>query len=415
MKKNNKYRTFIFITCLFTTTCLWADNTQQLEPSKVLTFDSYLNQVYKQNLAFLANKLNVNIAEAEILVAKVLPDPSIDFEASKETFSLGLSYPLELGKRRARINLAKSQKEMESLAVEQSLHDLRAQAAELFLDAILQKELLNVKERSYSYMIQLCQSDSLRFVSGEITAIDARQSKIEAIGLLNEVYDQEAMYHSALVELNKFMGQSVDTLHLPQGDWNHLSYDFTLQELLQTGLQHRIDLLAANKDIDVYKKAYKLVCKERRPDIDLSLSYKRDWHGFLPKAEFATIGVSVPLSFSAINKGTRRIIRYQTEQATLQAKDMQLLVEAEICQFWYNFEAEKKKVNQYQGGVLNDALKVMNGMVYKYKRGEASIQDVLIAQRTFNDVQQDYLETMKGFVSALVTLEKACGIWNIHF
>ena len=51
----------------------------------------------------------------------------------------------------------------------------------------------------------------------------------------------------------------------------------------------------------------------------------------------------------------------------------------------------------------------------KYKRGETSILDVLVAQRTYNEVQQEYLETMKGYAASLVALERACGIWDICF
>ena len=50
----------------------------------------------------------------------------------------------------------------------------------------------------------------------------------------------------------------------------------------------------------------------------------------------------------------------------------------------------------------------IDGMVYKYKRGETSILDVLVAQRTYNEVQQEYLETMKGYAASLVALERAC-------
>ena len=65
--------------------------------------------------------------------------------------------------------------------------------------------------------------------------------------------------------------------------------------------------------------------------------------------------------------------------------------------------------------MLEDSQKVLDGMVYKYKRGETSILDVLVAQRTYNEVQQEYLETMKGYAASLVALESACGIWDICF
>ena len=380
-----------------------------------ITFDAYLSRVGRDNIGFMADRLNLDAAKAEILMAKILPDPSMDMEGGKETFSLGLSYTLELGKRKARVNLAKSQYEYEKIAFEQEFRDLRAQAAELFLDAILQKELLAAKRNSYDYMNELSRSDSLRFLSGEITQNDARQSRLEAVTLLNDVYDQESAYHSALVELNRFMGCSSDSLYVPSGDWSSLDRNFVLDSLQAAGRICRQDLLASDKAIDIASKEYKLAKRERIPDIDLSLSYEREWGHYLPKGEYATLGVSIPLPFSAANKGSRHLARTHQRQAELQHRDLLLQVRSEINQAWFNYEAQKKKVSQYLSGFLDESEKVLDGMVYTYIRGEANIQDVLVAQRTYNEVCQDYLQTMKDYVSSLVGLENACGIWDIHF
>ena len=307
------------------------------QPQRNISFEEYLNSVGKNNLNYLAEKLNVSIADAEAMAAKVFPDPELGFEAGNETFSLGLSYSLELGnKRGARIKLARSQAAFEKLMIEQGFQDLRAEAANFFLEAILQKELLKVQRSSYEYMLQLSQSDSLRYAVGEITENDARQSKLEAVTLLNTVYGQEAAYQSSLVMLNKQMGVTADTLHIPFGNWEELNREFMLSELIKVGLDNRIDLLAAQKS-------------------------------------------------------------------------------TEVTEAWFCHEAEKKKVAQLKAGILEDSQKVLEGMVYKYKRGEINILDVLVAQRTYNEVQQEYLETMKGYVASLVELEKTCGIWDIRF
>lgn len=85
------------------------------QPQRNISFEEYLNSVGKNNLNYLAEKLNVSIADAEAMAAKVFPDPELGFEAGNETFSLGLSYSLELGnKRGARIKLARSQAAFES-------------------------------------------------------------------------------------------------------------------------------------------------------------------------------------------------------------------------------------------------------------------------------------------------------------
>ena len=65
-----------------------------------ISLDEYLKRVGEGNLNYLAEKLNVSIADAEMIAQKVLPDPEVGFEAGHETFSLGLSYSLELGNKR---------------------------------------------------------------------------------------------------------------------------------------------------------------------------------------------------------------------------------------------------------------------------------------------------------------------------
>lgn len=416
MKKNLRYNLLLMLLVVEAACMQMFAQLPDLISNQPISFEEYLNRVGKNNLNYLAEKLNVSITDAEVIAQKVFPDPELGFEAGNETFSLGLSYSLELGnKRGARIKLARSRTELEKLSLEQGFQNLRAEAADLFLEAILQRELLGVQRSSYEYMLQLSRSDSLRCIAGEITENDVRQSKLETVTLLNAVYSQEAVYQSALVMLNKCMGVTIDTLHIPFGGWGELGRDFDFTDLIKIGLNNRIDLFIARKSTEVTDREYELTRAERRPDIGLSISYEKDWNRFLPSAHSATAGLSIPLTFSNINKGAVEAAKLRIAQSEILEKEMELQIQAEISQAWFNYEAEKKKVVQYKTGVLEESQKVLDGMVYKYKRGETSILDVLIAQRTYNGVQQEYLETMKRYVASLVSLEKACGIWDIHF
>ena len=163
--------------------------------------------------------------------------------------------------------------------------------------------------------------------------------------------------------------------------------------------------MVAQKGTLITYREYKLTRAERRPDIGVSVSYERNWNGFLPPSRSATAGVSDPLTFSNINKGAVKAAKFRIAQSEIMERDMELQIQAEITQAWFNYEAEKKKIAQYKAGVLEDSQKVLDGMVYKYKRGETSILDVLVAQRTYNEVQQEYLETMKGYAASLVAIK----------
>lgn len=410
MKTNKIYEAIIFF--IIITNFAFYLKAQE----STLSFQEYLNQVGKNNLSYLAEKYNVNIADAEVIAQKVLPDPELTFEGADENFSVGLGYTLELGnKRGARVRLAKSQAELEKLSLEYYYQELRAEAANLYLDAMQQRELLDVKKSSYNYMLQLSQSDSIRFKLGEITEIDARQSKLEAATLLNEVFEQEATYKSALATLNQYMGQTAFFLVNLSGNWSNIDRDYLLPELVATGLANRIDLYAAQKNIDVATNQHKLVKAERKMDMGLSVSYERDWRGFLPPSRSVMAGVSIPLKFSNMNKGAVKAASLGIEQAKIQEQNIALQIQTDISQAFFQFEASRKKSEQYQTGLLDDAKKILDGMVYKYKRGESDMTDVLLAQRAYNEAQEQYWETMKEFASSLVALQKACGIWDIYF
>ncbi|MEA4808717.1 Cobalt-zinc-cadmium resistance protein CzcC [bioreactor metagenome] len=383
-----------------------------------ISFRDYLNIVGKENLNLLIEKYHIKIADANIVAAKVMPDPEIAFEGADESYEVALSYNLELGnKRGARIRVARSEAELTNLLVEHFFQELRAESTDAYLNAILQRELLATKKSSYEYMLQLSISDSLRFRLGEVNENDARQSKLEAATLLNEVFRQEAEYKSSLAVLNLYMCKSSDILILstPSGQWNDFEREYELMALISIALDNRIDLIAAQKSNELAVNQLKLVKAERRMDLGLSIGYERDWKGVFPNHDMMKAGISIPLKFSNINKGSTRAAQYAIEQSRYEEQKTRLQIQTEVSQAYYLYDAAKKQVKQYKLGLFEDSKKVLDGIVYKYKRGETTILDVLIAQRTYNEVQEQYLRIMKEYASSLVNLQKVCGIWDIEF
>lgn len=386
-----------------------------------LSFEKYLNEVGKNNLGYIAEKFNINIAEAEIISQKVLPDPEFKFEGNDEGLDIELEYTIELGnKRGARVRLARSQAEVEKLSVEYFFQELRAEATDAFLEAMMHKELLEVKRSSYNYMKQLSVSDSIRFKLGEITENEARQSKVEAVSLLNEMYQQEAEYKSALATLNQFMGQTVEFINIPTGNWTHFSKDYIMSSLINSALDNRIDLMASIKKVETANYELKATKAERKMDVTLMMGYEREWkkgRGRIIPTEYSMLkaGFTIPLKFSNTNKGEIRAAEYTIQQRDIEHKNSQLEVQKEVAQAFYNYEASQRQVKEFEKGLLEDSQKLLDGIVYKYKRGETDILEVLIAQRTYNEIQEQYIETLKENASALVEVQKTCGMWDIDF
>lgn len=396
-----------------------------------MNYPDFLSLVNKNNLGYAAEKFNMNIAEANVEASKVFPDPELAIGASDNGqgrmqmgygFSTELSWTLELGgKRKARINVAKSTSELTKALLEDYFRNLRADATLNYLTSLKQKEIFKVQLNSYTILKNIAVADSIRFKLGSITEIDARQSKLEANTMLNEVYQSEADWKTTLLELGTLVGnQKADTLYSPIGDLTKFDRLFDFNELIIFAENNRADLLAALKNKKVSQDILKLAKANRVLDLGLNMgvesaSVVTNSVAPTPSSSVVSGGISIPLKFSNRNKGELKAAEYSVQQADVLYKQTELQIQIEVRKAWFNYLTTQKQVRQFNTGLLADAQRLLDGKVYSYKRGETSLLEVLNAQRTYNETQLNYYETLYNYAAALVELEKAAGIWDINF
>ncbi|MEA5005587.1 MAG: TolC family protein [Rikenellaceae bacterium] len=396
----------------------------------VLTFSKYINNVKNANVSYLAERFNINIAEANIQAVKVFPDPELSASYSNNQdwnlhmgygVDIGLNYTLELGgKRRARIKRAQSEKEMTDALLEDYFRNLRADAAIAYLSALRTKQLSIIQKSSYYQMYKLAQADSLRFYSGTITETDARQSKLEAATMLNDVYKSEGELRNAIVQLQLFQGNII--LEYPDSIAGKLSFhkrEFDLPNLITTAQNNRADLQAALKSKEMSQNDLLLVKANRITDLGLNIggSYSskvRNEIAPAPAFKGIVAGISIPLKLSNMNKGELRAAQFAVTQNEMRYQAVELELSSQVTQAYNQYIMTCLQVEQFNTGLLNEAETILKKKVYSYERGETSMIELLNAQRTYNDVQTSYCETLYNCAVALIELERACGIWDIE-
>lgn len=402
----------------------------QLAAQKI-TFHDYLNRIGTQNLGYIAEKYNLDIADAEVEAAKMFPDPELSFgwvdngERRMEMgygFEAEISWDLELGgKRKARKNLANSQKVLATLELQNYFQELRAEATIAFLETLQHKLLVDVKQDSYESMKQISNSDSIRFSLGQISKVDAVQSRLETRAMKNELADAENDWENSLLELKKmFASRQTDSLYIPEGNLEKFDRLFDLTELVQTARNQRTDYLVAKQNQTVSSNEVRLAQAERVVDLGLSLgvennSFVRNAVAPTPGHTAVKAGISVPLKFSNKKDAALKTALYEQKQAELEYRDVELELEKEIAQALRTYLTKQKQIQQYENNMLVEAKEVLDGITYSYQRGASSLLEVLNAQRTYNETREAYVEARFDYAVALVELEKAVGIWDIEF
>jgi cobalt-zinc-cadmium efflux system outer membrane protein len=407
-------------------------------------YAEFMKQVKDHNIAYAAEQLNISVAEAELQASHVFNDPSIGVEYAdndERRMQMGRSVSVELsktfspGKRSANIALARSEKELNEALLEDYFHTLRAEATLAYFEALKAKELCRIKEDAWHSIMQLASSDSLRHSLGEITQVDATQSRLEAGMLYNELLQAQADADNAVAGLSLWTGgdaiasgMSVDYFvhrnddtqdgNLSKLDGTTFERLFALDELIQTALDNRADLAAALKNVDVAAKQLKVAKSERNMDFDLALGYNyntevRNEIAPAPQFNGITLGVSIPLKFSNLNKGTLKAAELRIRQAELNYNQAELEIRNSVTQSYSQYSSQLAQVRNFDTGLLRQAQEVIEGKNYSYSRGETSLHELLEARRTYDDLRATYIETLYNCLSALVSLERNAGIWDI--
>lgn len=390
----------------------------------------YLAKVSKGNLGYIAGQFSVSIAEAQLKAAKVFADPEISVAYSNnqdqtmlmgQGIDAGISYPFSLGnKRGAAVSIAKSQKELAQSALEAYFQNLRAEAALSFFAAIRQKNRLDVQTAIGNRLRKLAQADSMRHKAGAINATDALQTALEARTQQNLVFQAEADYQASLLQLARLSGNiDADSLLLPSGDFPLQQRVFHLPELVQSALERRSDLQIAIRNKEISEKQIRLIQANRAFEFSLDAGYS---HSTVVKNDIApapafnsySAGITIPLKFSAFNRGEVLAARDAAAQSETILKDTQLQIAGEVTQAWISFNSAEKQLQYFQLGLVADAAKILEARTYAYQRGETGLIDLLNAQHKFSELQLEYQEARYHYSETLVLLEKSAGIWDLE-
>lgn len=398
---------------------------------QTIDFDTYLKLIVNNNLGYAAEKFNVDIAEANVKSAHSFPDPELSIEGADNgerrmkmgyEFAASLDWTLELGgKRKARIELAKSESEVSKSLLEDFFRNLRAEATLQYLVALRNESLYKSQQEAYNNMLEIARADSLRYKFGDISEVTARQSKLEARTIYNDLLEAENEWHNSLLDMQLLINRKPsDEVLIPTGDFSRFNRDFFLEDLIVTAQNNRSDFLAALQNKDVAQRLVNLERANRKIDLGLSVgveyaSYVRNVVAPTPSHTPVSVGISIPLRFSNKHNSELKIARFNQQQLDYEYAHIENQIEVEVRQAYREYNTMRKQLLEFNDGILEEAKSILDGRTYSYNRGENSLLEILDAQRTYNEIRQNYYETLYKTAAALVKLEKAVGIWDISF
>ena len=339
----------------------------------------------EKNLQLLAERCNIGIADAAIVQAKVLNNPTIgmgdinfwksnaaeELDVSPTPFGNRIVFSLELeqmirtaGKRRKLIDVEKVSKEIATQEFETFLLGLKTELRIILHEAIFLQsylEIINVQYKTISNLVEVYKNQT---TMGNI-------SKGELIRLQSSLIELETEANETRTELNKQYKELKVLLNSkPNSEIRIISEtvipknpnEILLNDLLETAENSRPEFLLSDLNIKQKEKLLRYEKSQRSPDISLSMSYDR--YGGVWK-NFVGIGIGVDIPVFDRNQGNIKMAKLSIEQANYNADYEKNKIRQEIAEIYNNY---KMNYDFYRKLIDNDFSEDLENMLEVYSR-----------------------------------------------
>ncbi|MEI6575794.1 MAG: TolC family protein [Bacteroidota bacterium] len=368
-----------------------------------LSIEGAEKQFLTKNLLLLAEKCNVDAAEAGIIQARLWPNPNLQVEQNIYNFETHKAFDftktgntaitasqlfLMAGKRNKQVDLQKINLKKSEYIFYDLLRSLKFQLRTTFYDSYYLVQTLKVYDneiQSLSKTIDVYQQQREKgnVLQMELTRLQAFNTSLqmEQNELRNKLFDKQ----SDLKVLLSIEGPFI--LPLLKND-NQLYPDvknLKLQSLIDTAMNNRYDLKIQESNLDWAVSNHKLQQAMAYPDLNLNLQAWNRAGGYVRDYNSITVGVDIPILNR--NQGNIKIAQSQVDNSKYVLENYKEVVKNDVMKAWSKaLETEKLQPSQ-QSGFVDSYEKLTQEVQHNYEKRNISLLEFI-----------DFYDSYKNFI-----------------
>jgi cobalt-zinc-cadmium efflux system outer membrane protein len=358
------------------------------------------NAFQTNNLQLLAEQYNINIADADILQAKIWELPQLSGYVNgynpenRKIFNVGKAKGFEVtqliymgGKKKNEIAFAKSNKELAQLQFSQLLVELRMQLHTNYYNLYYEKLKLENTNKQLGYMNDLLKAYKIQSAKGNVSLKDEVRLQSIVIQLNN---DKVGINKNILeFEQNLKVLTGITEIIEPQISESEAKEILALQpfggedELKRKALENNADYLFNLKLIENSKLYAQWQKSLNIPDLNLGAEYDQASGTFNNEINLK-VGIPIPLWKS--NKGNVEKANYAILKNQRNADFQKLNLETKVQSAFQIWRNQYDQLAEIKSKDLDNLDLVYNGMLKNFRNGNISLIE-------FTDFMESYRQT----------------------
>jgi cobalt-zinc-cadmium efflux system outer membrane protein len=375
-----------------------------------LTLQSALDLADKQNLDLAAARRRRAVALAGVQIARQRPNPTLSFEALRDSPHEALLFeqPLEFGpKRGRRIEVARQEGALTEVEIAALARQVRRSTREAFYRALLTRAESERLARVVQLTQRLEQIARERFEAGAVPQLEVMQAGLEVSRAQADLQVAEQREKVSLSQLNALLNEPAGTPCVLVGSLEDAKPLPSLPELIGRASQSNPELQRLAQEQKIEQSRRGLLKAERIPNLGLQFGTDFNAPPDFRAGPRGQLSLELPLFMRNQGQIAQSFAYQQVLDAEVAAT--QRVVAARVEAGYFDLKAQQTQVELYQDKVLPIARQVESLAAESYRAGKTSILAVLQAQQSVQDVERSYLESLFALQSNHASLEETVG------
>lgn len=352
----------------------------------------------KTNYNLLASSMNIDAQKAQIIQAKLYPNPifTADLNAydpdNKKAFHVDQSgqkgFQLEQlillgGKRKAQVDMAKTNVKIAELEFQQMVSQLKFQLHSSLYFLKQQNILLNKYNKQLNLLDTILSAYEVQVKKGNIALKDLVRIKGFYLSISNERSDLYKNYFEEMSKVQTILQtNSIVVLNNMDNDYEPFIKVLSENDISTMAFENRADYLIIQQDKMLAEQYFKYQKRMAISDVNLFTSYDQRGGAFNNQIN---AGLSIQLPVWNRNQGNIKSAKYQVKQREYDAEGLKSKLTADIhnCYSYYNQSViEFEKANK----LYNEDFEIsFNGISENFRKGNVSIIEFLDFFESYNN------------------------------
>jgi cobalt-zinc-cadmium efflux system outer membrane protein len=393
----------------------------------VLTIGQAVEEALAHNLGLLAERMNLTLAEASEITARLRPNPVFSLSADHLDL-LGTGFdavnnggppevawrvdvPLERGhKRELRLETARFGRQIAEARLLDAVRRLKLDVTQACIDVIAARESLLLQRDNLRTLEELVGLNDARVRAGAIAPLELTRSRVAMLQYRSAVRRSEVELLTSRSRLQNLLGRAApqDDFDLQGGLEPAAAAELDLRRLSEAAPGARPDARVLERTQARSQAELRLQLATAKVDYLYGAEYRRQ-QGVSGRANSLGFFFSVPLPLFNRNQGEIARVRTEGEQLARQARALEAQINVEVKTAYQEFRAARELVESIRRELLQPAQEARDTAAYVYRSGASTLLEFLDAQRAFNETMQSYNEARAAYHRAIARLNAAVG------